>query len=113
LSKQAFGTKSSSQWDCYDQSMTLVSQVEIWWGFMAGDGTWACNEWHPDKCNGACTAFEPVASDPNPISVKSHFATYSIGQLNFEMAGDRDGNSFQIRKASMNDRTIFLIRQNL
>jgi hypothetical protein len=77
--------------------MTLVSQVEIWWGFMAGDGTWACNEWHPDKCNGACTAFEPVASDPNPISVKSHFATCSIGQLNFEMAGDRDGNSIQIR----------------
>jgi hypothetical protein len=51
--------KKLSQWDCYDQSMTVASQVEIWWGHTAVDGTWACNEWHPDKCNGACTANVP------------------------------------------------------
>jgi hypothetical protein len=155
--------KKLSQWDCYDQSMTVVSQVEIWWGHTAEDGTWACNEWHPDKCNGACTTNFPddgtcmcikcglskpqdglaVCSPPvegicsasseitvgcysessvpncecdcgnpssttqgtcvngpdvasDPISVKSQLDTCSIGQLNFEMAGDRDGIFIQI-----------------
>jgi len=55
--------KKLSQWDCYDQSMTVASQVEIWWGHTAGDGAWACNEWHPDKCNGACTANVPVLAE--------------------------------------------------
>jgi hypothetical protein len=44
---------------------------------------------------GTCVNGPYVASDP--ISVKSQFDTCSIGQLNFEMAGDRDGNSIQIR----------------